>query len=517
MANGNSQRIMQQYLTRWVNELKRTQAPVRVYEHFGWYDGDFLLGNKLLHQGGNREVLLRKTARNKGQWFTTQGDYALWKSAVNTLYNQIGEEGYQYMVLVGFAAPLLEMVGQYRGVTVYGYSSGSGRGKTTSQRIALSAWGNYDKLELQNKHATKNALFKLMGSYCNLPVLYDELTGMSDEEACETVFAVSAGRQKERLDQNSELRENDLDWCTFLLSSGNDRLSDKVTRNKAGAEARAMRIFELEMPNSEAIGTNAADVLVRQALDNYGHAGLEYASYVVQNRDKIAETLRGVLHAFNLEAGIEKKERYWAALQACVLTAHAICRKLGIVQFDRDRLKQYILTQVRKNRQLVGDSVQDMQTHWEEMLVELQPGVLVTEGEGDMRSSPCTVLNPHQRVFGPVVGRYIIPKTSNERERFVLSASAIRGWCAKKGISDKEMFEYAVSKGFVLPSRKDKFQLGKGTTLYGGQMTAVRVWEIVTASLDLNAGEPGSGLKIKGVINGGLSSDIRRGSEAANY
>jgi hypothetical protein len=494
------------YLARWMDEQRASAEEIATYKHFGWHENDFLIGNTLVTTAGSRNVLLRGTPLQKSSALVPKGSYEVWKDVINSAYNYPGQEAFQYLVTLSFAAPLFSLFRQFGGVTVYAHSEGTGVGKTTAQRAGLSAWGNWQSLQLADGKVTLNSLWALVGTYCHLPVLFDELTNQSGSLASEVVFSVSSGRQKERLNSDGSLKDNNSNWSTILMASGNVLLTEKLAQHRANAEAEISRLFEFTVSNTSTLSPNEAGELFPKLLDNYGHAGQIYAEYIVANRDKIEQALLKVQQAFNSEAFISQGERYWSALQASVLVALKICNRLGILGFDPVALKQWIIEQIQVNRQQRQESVTDPLEQFANLFAELWQGVLVTNGEGDLRKNLMADVIQHPR--GPMVGRVIVGMDANERTLLLLNAQAVKEWCYKRGASAKEMFSALVAAGLASP-RHVRYSLGKGTLQYGQVGTQIKCWEIDCAKVGAGSVQIAQRLRVVEQQEKG-SNDARR-------
>lgn len=465
---------MDAYLTRWMDELKLSALEVGSYKRFGWYERDFLIGTTLVTPDGNETVLCHGNASRKAAAFGATGEYAAWKEVIDIAYNHPGQEALQYLVVLGFAAPLFSLFKELGGVTVYCHSEGSGVGKTTAQRAALSVWGDWQQLQLADGKTTENALWGLVGTYCNLPVVFDELTNQTNEMASKIVYSVSSGRQRERLGSDGELKDNNSNWSTIMMASGNNLLTEKLSLHRNNAEAEISRAFEFTVPHNSRLSPNEARDLFPRLLENYGHAGIEYMEWVVRNRDAVERLLLAVQKEFNHITGITQSERYWSSLQASVITALHLCRNLGILQFSKKRMVDWIKDQVSTSRLQRNESISDPLETMGRMLAELWQGILVTKGEGDIRRNLMAEIIQHPR-NQTLAGRAIIAIDKTERDVLLISCSAVNAWCNMKGASGKELFAAVVAKGWARPDF-ERVSLGKGVQQY--VTSNVKCWVI---------------------------------------
>lgn len=471
---------MDAMLKRWMHQLTITAAQVQSHKAFGWTDTgrEFVIGERVIQAGGaEARAIVTGPAKQTASAFDLKGDLQTWVDVIDRAYNAPGQEGYQFMVAAGFAAPLMQLIPGVNGVTVYAHSAGSGIGKTTAARAALSAWGDPDDLQLSEGKATQGSLWALMGTYKSIPVVFDELTNMDPRAASELVFSVSSGRAKQRLKSDGDLRQNNSNWRTIMLATGNNPLSEKLSQHRGNAEAEMSRLFEYVLQAKPHLTPNEVLDLFPKLSTNHGHAGEAYIRYVIDNYDAVVSQLNQVRAAFNTAAGITQKERFWSAMLASTLVAVAICNRLGVLKFKPGPLKTWMIERLQENRSTRVAVTNDPLELVGKMLADLWQGVLVTRGEGDLRRNvSATVLN---RPTGVMVGRAIMPdlvgNIPNPTQTTVLflNEQSLKDWASKKGVSASEMHNAAVSAGWAAAAL-ERYALGRGTIEYGAASSYIK-------------------------------------------
>ena len=477
LPNPKARGFMDAYLQSWITRLKETADQQTSHRAFGWAGRDFVVGDRVITAVGDKRPLLTEMAQSLAPHVAAKGDLNTWVEIIDKAYNYDGQEQYQFIVACGFAAILLPLLKQVNGVTVYAHSEGTAYGKTTAQRAALSAWGNWDELQLADNKVTTNYLWAAMGSMRHLPILFDELTNQRNDVASDLVFSVGSGRAKRRLRADGTPQQTNGNWCTIMLASGNNLLSEKLGQHRGNAEAEMSRLFEFTMSQVTRLTPNEANELFPKLLDNYGTAGPVFAEYVVKNYDAVVDMLNKVQQGLNVAAQIQQSERYWSALLACVLVAVSICRKLGLLRFQTAPLKVWMLERLDENRQQRTEAAVDPLELFGKMLADLWQGILVTNGEGDVRRNILASVVPGTAPRGQLVGRAIVPVDATTRPILMLNAASIKEWCNKQGVSAREMFNATVAAGWV-SSQFVKYTLGKGTVEYGSVSSHVRCWQV---------------------------------------
>lgn len=491
---------MELYLGEWIGKLRDEYKKTPTVTQYGWHNDGLVVGQSYIALGGDQKAMVSGSAQSLAKHLVPKGSLEAWVDAVDRAYNNSWSTPLQYCMMTSFAAPLFSLFKDKGGVTVYAHSEGSGYGKTTAQLVGLSAWGQHRELYLQENNFTINALYNHMGTMCHLPVVIDELTNCENKFASDLVFSASAGKGKSRLNADGSAKDT-ANWSTITAASGNNLLSEKLSLHRANAESELARIFEFTIPTRSPIATNEANAIFAVFNDNYGHAGLKYARYLVDNREEVTKTLFEMREMFNLRCDIKQQERYWAALHASILTSVVICNKIGLTQFNFDEMLAWIEASLANSR---GNTVQSVTLPLEQfadMLSDIWKGVLVTVGEGNLAQGLHAEL-VGRGPTGVITGRSIIgDRTSSEK--LYISVGAAKDWCNKKGVSLKAMQEALVDAKWASPDVK-RMSLGKGTQEYSALGGPVKVWEVNPSAVRTGMGDAAISAKIVGTIQGGL-------------
>lgn len=475
--------LVQKYLQDWMKKLRTDFDESPSVTQFGWSGDGFVIGETFITPTGSRSAVLSGATAAMTSWVEPAGTLDAWVKAVNHIYAAPGlDPDYvapqQFSILVAFAAPLHKLFGSDGGVTVYAYSPDTGYGKTAMQSVGSSAWGKPELLMLQKEGYTANGLTQRLGALQHLPIQVDELTNSTSTQASQMVYGISGGLGKLRLDSRGQPLQTQ-PWSTILSACGNRSLGEILGAARANTEAEMARVWEFGLTRKSPMSVNEALAAFLPLKSNYGHAGRAYMEYVVKNRDKVQDLLQRTRLAFNEQMGITQGERYWSALHACVLTAGAICKKLGLLDFDTANITRWIAIELLNNRAALCGQSTSPEDLFAEMLGDMWPGVLVTMGEGDLlHGTPARVeKHPH----GPVIGRSIVD-AGGSSEVLLISRRYVRDWCDKRGTSMREMFNALVRHGWVQPDTR-RISLGKGTTEYGGVAGATEVWWVKMAQV----------------------------------
>ncbi|KQT56093.1 hypothetical protein ASG52_24550 [Methylobacterium sp. Leaf456] len=260
-----------------------------------------------------------------------------WRQAVTAACTAPHCEHWTLGTIAGFAAPVLSLCGlDSCGINLSGMTSG---GKTTAQRLAVSAWSRaaLDQREslLQSARATANGI-ELMAARSNGTVLaLDELGHVHGKELGRIIYSLASGVGKTRMGAEAQLRTS-YTWSVFVIFSAEKSLEEKV-RGDGGEWAGGMAV---RIPDVDISGINrAVDQAVLDqigAIDrNFGHAGPAFVEALIAAglHLKASEIRQGITQAAQAIAGAGADGKHVrAALPFAILsTAGKLAQRLGVL------------------------------------------------------------------------------------------------------------------------------------------------------------------------------------------
>ncbi len=463
---------MRSYLNSFINNLRETTDDSLAADRMGWNDNDFLLGQTRYSKQGSTKAVLSSALKEYQASFSTKGSLEGWVEAIDKAYNRPGQEQYQFMVLCGFAAPLVKFVGDYRGVLVSAVSYQSGQGKTTAQNAAISIYGDPGKLSTAHKRGTVNALFERLGAMGTLPFAIDEVSNIDSKELSDLAYAISQGVQKDRLNKAGGLRAQREPWQTLVLTSGNRSLISTLAADGAAREPEMRRVFELTFNTCSDLSKADADEIFAELSRHHGHAGLVYAEFLARNQEAVQALVTKALRSVNEKFALRREERFWGVALASVLAGHALAAKLGLVRFDRAAVVAYMgqaLTELRHSvRHALGTE--------EDLLAALMADVgfdcYVTENVGELRGGAqrAALVMREPRRAPKLAGRVV-----RENNELWLRPEYVRQWCSEKRADMRHVKQLLVNLGAIKDINEGK-NLMRG--IPGAAPVKSRYWEV---------------------------------------
>lgn len=323
------------YIYTAIKEWQHSKKAEQMRLQFGWADKNsvFVIGDREVNKDGVFNSPPSSVTKELAKLLGPKGTLEKWQEVFN-LYGRPGLEPHAFGALTAFGAPLLKFTGQ-KGAIINLVNSASGTGKTTVLHMCNSVYGNPSEM-CSIKEDTLNAKLIRLGTYNNLPYTIDEMTNMSPNEFSTLVYNQTQGRGKDRVKASSnELRINATTWQTITLSSSNASFYEKMSALKATPDGESMRLIEYQIDYSSAIDQALGkEMFDHQLMNNYGHAGLIYAEYLVNNLEEVLNDLATVQAKLDRELHLTQRERFWSAAVAANLTGGAIAARIGLIDWD---------------------------------------------------------------------------------------------------------------------------------------------------------------------------------------
>jgi hypothetical protein len=465
------------YLKDSLAKLMREADEVNTMTSFGWhYDmKSFLIGDRLYHQDGTiRKVLLGSYAAdlvNKAFPVPT-GTLEGYSKPLNDIYNRPGMEPMQYAICSGFGS-LLSPMGEdlYCGL-LCALTGKSGKGKSTACQAMLYAFGDAaNALTVSgDKHAgaTDNGRYALLGTYKNIPMLFDEVTNMDAAEFSRLAYTVSLGRDKTRLNSGAgriKIAAPNT-WRMAPFATANKDIHLALSEHVDNSEAEAVRVVQIRTDkyNIPELPPEVVVNAITQIRRNMGVAGEVFVKYLVTNIEDVHDMWRATMEQVT-ERITGAKFRFYRNHAACSLTALQITNRLGITEFDYDTVFDFTVDLMRT---LVDDvntnNTPTPEESFNRMIAALTPRIIVTQQYRDARDS--AGLEQVNRINDAIAGRYVTHDDSKSKYggHMFIVWKEFRSWCGAQRVDFDGVIKYLEEHDAIVQTGA-KFTLTRGTSL----------------------------------------------------
>ena len=461
---------LMQYVTTWVNELQAQTEADEARRQFGWTSdegGSFILGNQ--------EIFRDKVGFNPPSTQTTglfpsfepRGTLEDWKDTID-FYNREGFELHQFVVGTSFGSPLMQF-SPINCAALHIHSKESGVGKTTAMVAGVSVWGDPEDLILL-KEDTYNTKMNRGEIYHNLPLYMDELTNMKPWELSNLAYQLTGGRQRGRMTASANIeRHRGEAWRLLTVTTGNASVVEKIGLAKSMPKAEAQRILEVKVSRKffSSDSKQETDKFSSAIKDNYGHAGVIYIQYIMNNMEEARKLLNEVQTRVDREAGLTAENRFWSALVASTVTGLILAKRAGLINYDTSKVFSWAVDRLKENKLQVEDMSISVEETLNDYIHEHWSNVLWIKSTDDLRNADVTQLViPEALPRGKLVARY-----ETDLKRVYLVPKPLKEWCGKQQINYASFINDLTAK---LGATKKNMRLSRGT-----HMNLPPTWVIV--------------------------------------
>lgn len=194
----------------------------------------------------------------------------------------------KFMLCASFTAPLLGIIKIPNFIVDLAFRTTIG--KTTTLKVAASIWGNPDEKAddsaLRPWDTTQVWIERSLGILNGIPLILDETKQIKNQDfLSKVIYGVSSGKGRGRGSLQGTASSHS--WQTLILSSGESKITDLVSKGHGGVHARVISIFGAPFgAQSEEIAEFINKELIPAISENYGHAGYRLVQYLLRNQEK---------------------------------------------------------------------------------------------------------------------------------------------------------------------------------------------------------------------------------------
>lgn len=469
LISARNKKDMAALMVDLVREVEADLEEVEVKNSLGWSDdfSAFLLGDKVYKDTGEViDVRPKGKALEFSSLTVPRGFVEDWTKIAN-VYNRKGLEWGQVIVLSAFASPLMP-IGALEKAALLFLTGEKGTGKSTALQLAVSVYGNPQRLMI-NKNDTAISRLEKLGILNNISAAFDEMTDMTPQEASAMAYQITQGRGKDRMSEGGKgLQMNTTRWSCLPIMSANDSMIESLARHSFDATAQMSRVLEIKAANFNEVYTDAErfqmEKLVRELPNNYGTAGDVYIRYLTTHKEEVKSLILKTEKLFVKHSGLDNSYRFWIYMCTRLIVGNMLARHLGLVGYNNKELFKYLVIQVKRavmdidRFQWSPDNLLSdfMHEHVGERLV-------VTEAKrpGDLKSED-TDTDFGYVLSKPIGTSDLSIRIEKKEQRAYITRHAIKEWCKRQGVPFNAFID-SIQKSGNLLSPKRRITLGKGT------------------------------------------------------
>lgn len=345
------------FMNTYLASIQNKLPEVYVRNHFGWvtcidrasgenYQG-FIVGQKMYSNRGESQVRLDDRSASVAAKLGTRGNLEAWKQ-VPELYKTLDQKFAQLLMCTAFGAPLMRFgLGTATNVAFNLWEINGGKGKSALLKALASVWGDPQQM-LMGRTDTHAARFQQYAVYRNLPILIDELTGISDEETASMLYDIVNGKEKARSTPTGTGLAQSGQWNTITVFTANQSMYEALRSYRAQSSATCMRLIEAVCDFKDYAGTAYAkniNAAMTAARDNYGLAGPKFIEFITK-QPNLPQVVAAQAEKFANEHAETSDERFWMYGIAIPLIAGRIAKALGLLTYDLDALETYCVKEL---------------------------------------------------------------------------------------------------------------------------------------------------------------------------
>ena len=485
-VGGKKWEYVMAYTQAWIEQLQTTTAADTARTQFGWSDNAFTS-----YVIGDREIFADRVGYNPPSSKTSflfpamkpRGTLEGWIEQAN-FYDRPGLEPYQFVVCQALAAPLMRFTPVNAAIFDF-YSDGSGHGKSTTQKFALTIYGEPSDLIVGPKD-TLNARMNRMELMKDVNVQFDEFTEFPSEQTSDLIYGVTDGRQKARMaaGSNEERHRGDA-WYTTMTASSNHSMLSKVYIHKSNPKAEVQRVLRYHVQPHNFTDKLETDLFAKAVGDHSGHAVEVFVQKIMQDIGTTKELLDSVQRKLDTACNLTMQNRFWSVQGAVAITALILAREAGLLTYNPAIMFKWVVDLINSNKKDDVEAEVSVDSLINDFVHEHYGSILWIKSTDDLRGGHNgngldSLVVPEMQPKVKLVARY-----ETDVKRLYIVVRPFKAWCAKQRLNYDSVVENMCDK---YDGKKVKIRMCKGTKM---SLPAATVLALDCSSLDLSEGPNG--------------------------
>ena len=369
-AHAGCDMYLYHYVRQSINTASSTGSEVPVPPRFGWQDdGNFAVHDTVYSTRGPEYDYQFVSDRLGNLISATQPSGTLegYAEMVHMMRRKAAHDpmvwGHLAIIGAGLGSILMHFTPHgSRAATMHICSTTSGSGKTISQAMGVSAWGDPNRYTVAATTSEKTMMQRasLLGSIV-LPI--DEVTEKIREHdrgwLPRFVFDYAAGMHKIKgtAAGNTEVQHDALWTGLALLTSNAPGLEAMMGARSHTSEGEARRYLEWQIPRGYTLKWTEEERRIRDTLaENYGVAGPTFARWCVTHQEKVRDIVARVTAHWNEISGATDDERFWTAASVSIISAFLLAgpKYANIINVPTISIIDFLLALVKRHRRVIA-------------------------------------------------------------------------------------------------------------------------------------------------------------------
>ena len=184
---------------------------------------------------------------------------------------------------------------------------------------------------------------------------------------------------------------------------------ERIALFKALPQAEAQRVLEYRVEPVKFATKSETDVFSTDIKENFGHAGVLYIQYILNNLDAVKELAMTVQRKLDAASSLSAENRYWSALASRTIAGLMLAKKAGLITWQIAPIVQWIVKVMAEAKAMVGEMNVNVEAQLTDYMAENYNNMLRIKSTDDARNTAGAldkIIVPDGSPRGQFVARY---------------------------------------------------------------------------------------------------------------
>jgi hypothetical protein len=248
-------------------------------------------------------------------------------------------------------------------------------------------------------------------------------------------------------------------WKTMFGSTGNASLIERISTYKRMPEAEAQRILEHNVSRVMFSTKEETDKFSDEIKLHYGHAGIVYIQYLLNNLDASKELANLNQKKIDIAAGLTAENRFWSALASRTITGLMLAKRSGLITWEIAPIAQWIIGVLKDAKSATKEMLNETNMLLTDYLAENYNNILRIKSTDDARKKATGLdhlIHPEAVPRAQFAARY-----EYDVKKLYLLPKPLKEWCVRQQLNYSGLLD--TLRAAPTNMKKEKIRLSRGT------------------------------------------------------
>jgi hypothetical protein len=209
---------------------------------------------------------------------------------------------------------------------------------------------------------------------------------------------------------------------------------ERISLFKALPKAEAQRVLEVRVERVKFATKHETDMFANDIKENYGHAGVVYLQYIMNNLEAAKNLAASVQQKLDAQASLTAENRFWSAMASRTMAGLMLARRAGLIDWKLEPVAQWVVAAMQSAQTVFNEMNTDVESILTDYLAENYNSMLRIKSTDDARKQAMGL----DHLITPEAtprGNMFVARYEYDIKKLYLLPKPFKDWCGRQQLN----------------------------------------------------------------------------------